>query len=951
MARDTARRATLSILESMMRCIFARVLAAFVVLPAFCAPAQPLPTDPRLVTGTLDNGLSYIVRKHDNPPGRAELWLHVSTGSLNETDKQRGIAHFTEHMAFNGSENFPPGSVISFFESLGLTFGQHQNAFTGFDQTSYLLSLPDNKPETLQKGMRFLSDVAMKLSMPEAEIENERQVILEERRSRLSGRQRVQDYWFEHLAPGSILGKRIPIGVEETIKGVNRQDFLDYYTKWYAPSNMVMMVVADMDTALVVDQIKASLSSGVKVDRPRDQEVGIKPYDTTRAIVASDAELTDARIELIWIAPAEEPTTTVELLRRDMVDRIATWCFDRRLDQKIAEGKVSFQRGGPASSDMFRVAHLSSITASGEPGKWKSMLTDLAVEVQRARLHGFAEQEVADARAEILSATEQSVKTEPTMNAGSMLAMWNGAISAGVPITSAQQDLDAISKVLPTITPADVNARFNSLFNTSKPVTFSLQLPTGNDVPTEAQLIELGTKALDVKPENEAANARPTAFMDKLPDAGKVAEHSEHAASAVTSAWLSNNARVHYRFMDYKKDQVLVTILVAGGEIKETAANRGITQAAAIGLSTPATTMLTSTNIRDLLTGKNVGVRGRPAPDALMITVAGNPTDLEHGMQLAHLLITAPVVEKAALDIWKEQVRQFAENRTKTVELALSDVVTETLYPKGEVRLGPLEPEQANRHTPEAATAWLREVLSTGPIEVSVVGDLPKERAMELVQRYIGSLPSRPRVSDALFTDLRHIARPTGPLRADKGLATQTDKAVVMSGFFGTDAKNLLDVRLLNMASRILSSRAIQDIREKQQLAYAPQVASSPAAEYPGMGFVFFASPTEPAKVGTLRDAITSLFDSFSKEGATADEMETVRKQVANTLDEQMREPTFWSTRLTTLTYRGTSLDDILGAPAAYQAFTADQIREAFNRYYKPEGRFELSVTPAKAPK
>src|SRR5262249_51356955 len=153
------------------------------------ARAQPLPTDPRLNTGTLSNGMAYIVMKHDNPPHRASIWLHVSTGSLNETERQRGIAHFTEHMAFNGSEPFPPGSVIGFFQSLGLTFGQHQNAGTSFDYTVYQLALPDTTAETLQKGMLFLSDVALRISFPEKEIENERQVILEERRTRLGGMQ------------------------------------------------------------------------------------------------------------------------------------------------------------------------------------------------------------------------------------------------------------------------------------------------------------------------------------------------------------------------------------------------------------------------------------------------------------------------------------------------------------------------------------------------------------------------------------------------------------------------------------------------------------------------------------------------------------------------------------------------------------------------------------------
>ncbi len=189
------------------------------------APTGALPTDERLVQGTLPNGMKYIVLKHPNPPGRANLWIHISSGSMNETDEQRGIAHYLEHMAFNGSENFPPGSVIKFFESMGLTFGQHQNAFTSFDQTTFQLSLPTNDPETLKKAFTFMSDVAFNLLLPGEEVEKERQVIMEEKRSRLGAQQRVQDYTLERIAPGSLIGERLPIGTEKTIMGMGREDF------------------------------------------------------------------------------------------------------------------------------------------------------------------------------------------------------------------------------------------------------------------------------------------------------------------------------------------------------------------------------------------------------------------------------------------------------------------------------------------------------------------------------------------------------------------------------------------------------------------------------------------------------------------------------------------------------------------------------------------------------
>ncbi len=279
----------------------------------------------------------------------------------------------------------------------------------------------------------------------------------------------------------------------------------------------------------------------------------------------------------------------------------------------------------------------------------------------------------------------------------------------------------------------------------------------------------------------------------------------------------------------------------------------------------------------------------------------------------------------------------------------ISDLVDKTLFPSTEVRHSALEPEQAEKLSPEAATEWLKQHLATGPIEVTVIGDIDKAKAMDLVQRYIGSLPKREKMTSTTLAELRKIDRPKGPLQGKRELNTQTDKAVVFSGFFGVDASNLVDIRLMNIASRVLSTRAINTIREKDQLAYAPQIASLPGTEYPGYGMVYLFSQTSPDKTPKLLKAVSDMYDAFAKDGPSPDEMETVRKQVANSLDEEMRKPDFWSARLYMLEYRGVKIDDILAAPTAYQAFTAEQVRDAFNRYYKPESRFEMFVVPAAA--
>jgi len=332
---------------------------------------EALPTDPRVVQGEFANGMRYVVMQHAVPPGRAAVWLHVSSGSLNETDQQRGIAHFLEHMAFNGSTNFAPGTVVDFFQGMGLTFGRHQNASTRFDRTGYRLEMPDNKPETVEKALLFLSDVAFRLTLPSQEIEKERGVILEEKRTRLGAQQRVQEQWIQQLAPGSTLGSRLPIGVEETILGMNRQDFVDYYTRWYVPSNMAVMMVADMDAGSMVEMLRKHFGVGERKPRPADLPVGIRPYESSRGVVITDAELTRATVSVVRVGPPPAPITTKARMRERLVEQLGSLSFNRRLEKKVSQGKVSFLSGGVTAGWSAGRSTRHSAGSWARPGAWR----------------------------------------------------------------------------------------------------------------------------------------------------------------------------------------------------------------------------------------------------------------------------------------------------------------------------------------------------------------------------------------------------------------------------------------------------------------------------------------------------------------------------------------------------------------------------------------------------
>ena len=911
----------------------------------------PLPSDPALVTGELPSGVKYIIRRHSQPKERAAVWMRIGTGSLNETDKQRGIAHYLEHMAFNGSANFPPGTVIKFFEDLGLTFGRHQNAFTGFDQTAYQLYLGDNKPESLAKAVMFMSDVAFRLTLAPAEIESERQVILEEKRSRLSPQQRIQEAMLKRLAPGSLIGDRLPIGTEQTITSVQQQDFKDYWGKWYTPTNTTVIVVADMDPAVVKAEIEKQFGSEPKRPAPNNMDPGVKPYTADGAVVVTDPEIKRAEIGILKVSAPPAPTTTVGQFRSDLVETIGTFAFNRRLAAKREEGKVAFQSASAGSQTLFHAARLTQADVTAEPSKWRDAFKQMATELQRARYNGFTDQEVADARAELISQSEVAAKREATAEARNLVSRYNNSVADGEPIMSAQQTLDLLRAQLPTITAKEVSERFAADFEPTA-VMFTAQLPEGNpaDLITESELVKFGREALNVKPPKEAEAARVVKLLSKEPVPGKAVESATHAATGVTGFWLPSGVRVNHKFIDTEKDAMALTISLAAGAINETAETRGINEAAALAFNTPATATYTSTQLREFMTGKKVNVRGGAGDDTYTLTVSGSPADLETGLQMAYLLLSEPKVEQAALDRWKTaQLQQIAERKTQP-QLMIPEIIADSIFPAGEVRRRPLTAEQVKRVTIEQAQACLNSVVSASPIEVTVVGDISLEQVTPLVEKYLGSLATRDRISATTLDEKRTIKREPGPRNVQRTIQTKTPMAIVLGGFFGADAENLEDVRLLNLASQVLNSRMVKSIREEKQLVYSIGTQSQPGVVYPGFGLFFAAAPTASEKAKDLGEAITADYDAFAKDGPTADELATAKKQLLRDLDENMKKASWWGGALNGFTYRARKLDDLAGGKAAIESFTAAEVKEAFNRYYTPANSMRFTILPEDAP-
>jgi len=927
----------------------ALALLAIAGLAVIALGAEKLPTDARIQTGTLDNGAVWMYRQHDNPPGKMALMVHVDTGSLNETEEQRGLAHFIEHMSFNGSENYPPGDLIPYFESIGMEFGADLNAFTGFDQTAYMIFLPDTTPEQADKALMVLSDFTYRLLLLDEEIDKERGVILSELRAGMSAQQRIRDQLFERLFAGTRIAERLPIGLEKVIRNAKQPTLRSYYQMWYRPERITLMMVGDAPKEAYLPAIEKWFGQ-YTAPTPAKPAKGpeFKPFTEQRAFILSDPEFARGDVDLYNVRPGRPPTTTVEQTRVELVEEVGSWIVGRRYSERIKKGEASFRSASAGAQSFMNDAVLVNASATGDPAKWEKILEEVVIEVTRAREHGFLEPEFALCKKELLAAAERAVQTEPTQNARGLLMRMNRAVNDEEPILSAAQRLEVLQRLLPTITLKEVEEAFAEHF---KPGSFGyvLTMPEKEDakLPSEEEVLAAAKAALARQTDPPVWEDRPTELLEKDPTPGKVVEMAMDQDLQIASAWLENGVRVHHRFMDYKKDSVLVSITLAGGQIEETADNAGITTIAALAIGQAATNRLRSTDMQDIMTGKNISVQAVPQDDTFMLTVAGSPTDLEVGLQLAHALLTDAKIEQSAFDNWKQAAEQQYEMMSKRPNFVTFDAFLKAITGDDPRRMVLMPPDVIKAQSIARSQAWLERLCQTAPIEVAVVGEIKLEKVMPLIAKYIGSLPKRERVATHL-DGLRAFKRDAGPYERSLTVDTITPQGMAICGFLSCDAQQRSDLRALNIAASILDSRLIKRVREELGLVYSIGAQNAPEPAYRDSGFFFSGAPCAPDKGKALIAEIEAIFQAFADTGPTVEEMENARKQILNNLDTQLKEPSFWFGQLQHLDLHRLKIEDLKNIKESYETLEASTVQEVFRKYHKAERTFRIMAVPKK---
>ena len=906
-----------------------------------------------MVRGTLGNGLVYYIRHNEEPRERAHLSLVVKAGSILEEEEQRGLAHFVEHMAFNGTERFAKQEIIEYLESIGSTFGPDLNASTGFDYTQYFLEIPTDDPEILETAFQILSDWAYAITLEPEEVELERGVILEEWRLSRGFGARFQDNWFPLIFGDSRYNERSPIGLPEIIETAPAQRLRDFYERWYRPDLMAVIAVGDFDTEAIEAKVRqyfapppegeagqASAAVGSATDRPR---YGVPEHDAPRVNVFSDPEAPGTQIFLLRKLP---PETGQELavLRRIVAERLAFMMLNARLFERGQVDDPPYLGAGGVRGSFVEPVDLVQFGAWVEQDAVEPGFAALLEETQRARQHGFTETELAREKLTLLSEIERVYRERDQRESANLAQEYVDHFLGGTPVPGIEAEWDLYQELLPQISLAEVDAVAASWSEPGNTVLLVMR-PEGSDgksdddLESELQAQLAAADTLEVEPyEDEVADVP---LLATLPTPGTI-DSEERIESIDALKWtLSNGITVIAKQTDFKNDEVVFGAFSPGGHSLVDDADHVSAVYAAQLVSGSGVGLHDNVTLDKLLAGKRVSVS--PYIGELFEGFRGrtSPEDMETLFQLITLYATAPRLDPVYFSTYETSLRSVAETRADQPDAVFSDAVS-TLLSQNHFRRRPLTLELLDELSLERAEAvYADRFADLGDATFVFVGAFDWDTLRSLTATYLASLPTTGRAEQ--WRDVG-IDPPTGleDHTVRSGIEPRSTTALVFAGDMEWSRQEALT---LTAAAEMLQIRLRERLREELGGTYSVGVNGRsrllPDPEY--QISIFFGS--DPARAEELLEEVAEELD-WLRDGGEQDYLDTVKELLRTPRQEQLRDNGFWLNQIQAAMQRGESFTAISGFDEWLEALTLEQVAAAARRYLTDDRYVRVVLLP-----
>lgn len=940
--------------------VLALILAGCAVAPDVAERSAPdatfwphersdLQPDPALRFGRLANGVRYVLMPNATPENRVSMHLDIQAGSFHETDEQRGLAHFLEHMVFNGSEHFAPGELVKYFQNIGMEFGPDANARTGFYETVYDIFLPEGDRESLERGLLVLGDYAAGAFLKPEEIDRERKVILAEKRARDSASYRtfVKEFHFEF--PEARFPERLPIGDEAVIRTAGRELLKDYYDTWYRPERMVVVLAGDFDpdTAReLIDERFGPLTARAPARPVPDP--GPVDHDGVQAFHHYEAEAGTTQVTLQVIDRiAPEPDSFAyqkDRLLKNMADQI----LRNRLDKLARRPDVDFTDATAGSGQYLRAVRYAVVTAETGAEGWEKTLTTLEQELRRALKYGFTEAEADRVRKDYLAELDQAAAEAGTRESGRLAMQIIHNLNNDRVFMSPDRERERFGPVIEAATAEDLHRAFRDAWEADHrlvQVTGNAKVAEGGDA--EAALLsayESSARVAVAPPERQRAVAFP--YLETPKTEGAVVGRREIEDPGIVQVDFANGLRLNLKATDFTDNEIVANLRFGNGRAGEPADKPGLAEVAEAVVNESGLGGLTRDELDRALAGRTTSMGFSVREGDFLFRGKTTPEEIEVFFQLLRAHLADPAFRADAYALAMERLGQQYEDMRRTVEGAVALEVRRFLA-GGDGRFGLPSLETIQAVTLEDAKDWAGPSIRHDPLELSIVGDLDPDRVIELAARYLGTLER---------AEAPAVARRPGAPDFPRGEAltvgvdTRIPKGLVQVAYPTDDIWDIGRTRRLSTLAGIFSDRLREELRERLGATYSPFAYNDPSRTYDGYGVMRAVVSVDPEDADTVVAAVKTIIADLNRDGVTPDELERAVKPTLNGIRDMRRENGYWlNTVLTGSRENPEQIDWSRTIVEDYRSITPEEVSGLAARFLENEKAASVVIRPVPA--
>ncbi|MCL9808038.1 M16 family metallopeptidase [Flavobacterium luminosum] len=895
--------------------------------------SQDIPFDASVKTGKLKNGLTYYIKKNAKPEKKVDLRLVVNAGSILEDDDQQGLAHFMEHMCFNGTKNFPKNQLIDYLQSIGVKFGQHLNAYTSFDETVYFLPIPSDNPEKLEKGFQILEDWAFNAVLTPEEIDKERGVVLEEYRLGLGAQKRMMGRFLPKVMHNSHYANRLPIGQKEILEKFKHEALIRFYKDWYRPNLMSVIVVGDIDVEEMEKKIINHFSGYSNPTNERERKIYEVPnHKETFVAIESDKEATSTQVQLMY-KDLDTPKVMKKVadFKEYLIDNLFTSMINARFEELTNSATPPFTYGySYHGSTWSRYKEAFQSVAMTQEDKQLQGLKVLATENERARKFGFTSSELDRAKTEFLANVEKMYNDRNKTNSDRFVGEYQSHFLENEPAPGIEWTYQTVKKVLPTITLEEVNAFMKDFIKEeNRVILLTGPEKEGLKKPTEAEVLEAIKVDANIKAYEDKVVAK--GLLKTIPTPGKVAKKERNEKLGATTLILSNGAKVTFKKTDFKNDEIVFEALSFGGSNLYSDADFKKVQFANGALTEAGFSGLKLNDINKFMTGKMASVNPYISNASEGLRGSATPKDLEYLFQMTHAYFTALNFDQESFEAFKQKQTSFYKNLTSQPAFYFQQEL-QSFLAKENPRFNGIIPTEKTWSETDYKLAYDKfkeRFANAGDFEFFFVGNVDEKVMEELAVKYIASLPSQSKKET--FKDLGYRSiKGSHKKVVNKG---KDPKSTVNILFYGDATYSPKEALALQAAGEVLTIKLIEQLRENESGVYGVGARGS-MNKVPYGSYNFSISfPCGPENAEKLTASALAELQKLIDNGP--EEKDLVKFKEGEILDfkKESKENKFWLSNFTRAYMNNAKAEEVLAFEAKVNALTAKEIQEVAKKY------------------